>query len=248
MAQVGLLSAYIVWSSKPFWLRLIFHWLTAFLLYGVWLAGLLLLTNPRPSMTVVRLDALDFWCSIPYLALAVQMPPWCSRLLAGWRITRSLNTTERAWRIADFLVATLFVAVALALLRKSGGADANLWGIAVIGGSVVAVASAMILLPTTWLVLGRVRLVSGLLWLLVYYMFLILAVLAAIRLIARMQTIGESNLPVREYFFLCAPLIGILGTVFTTFVLLRLSGYRLHRGRRAARGPEPIAIVEKALD
>ena len=85
------------------------------------------------------------------------------------------------------------------------------------------------------------------LWLLGYYVLVILAATVAIRLIVVAQTLGAADVSIWDYVYLATPLIGTLGTLFTTFGLLRLSGYRLDRGRRIPLHQESQKSVDEAV-
>jgi len=149
LAQGNLLAAWLAWGDGPFLRRLLMHWKVATGLYVIWLVGFRLATRgtnvpPQLAATVAL--------GVPLVSLAAQFPLWVARQWFGWRLVREPAEEalpgEPPLAIRDLMVATLVVAVALALARLAPSPDAGemwpVWGVAV---TVASVVSTIALLP-----------------------------------------------------------------------------------------------------
>jgi hypothetical protein len=167
LAQGNLLAAWLAWGDGPFLRRLLTHWKIAAGLYLIWLVGfgLALSRDAQVPPLIAAIVALG----VPLVSIAAQFPLWVARQWFGWRLVReqaeAAHPSEPPLAIRDLMLATLVVAVALALARLAPSPDAGemwpVWGVAV---TVASVISSISLLPAGALLL-RTRLLSrGLAW------------------------------------------------------------------------------------
>jgi len=238
LAQGCLLAAWLAWSDGPFLRRLLAHWKIAAGLYLIWLVGFGL-ANARHGK-VPPLIAAIVALGVPLVSLAAQFPLWVARQWFGWRLVReqaeAAHSSEPPLAIRDLMLATLVVAVALALARLAPSPDAGemwpVWGVAV---TVASVISSISLLPAGALLL-RMRLFSrGLVWSGLYAAAwialpcVVVAVLwwyAPAMLAPRAIYVGLSSL-----MFMFA------ATLILTAVIARDRGYRLTGGRKRLSQP-----------
>jgi hypothetical protein len=161
-AQGNLLAAWLAWSDGPFLRRLATHWIVATGLYLVWLVGfgLVTLAGNRIPPVIAATVALG----LPLVSLAVQFPLWVARQWFGWRLVRvttdSPPSSEQRLSIRDLMLATVLVAVSLALARLAPSPDAGgMWPVWAFVFVVASVVSTIALLPAGALLM-RPRLLS----------------------------------------------------------------------------------------
>src|SRR6478672_2434415 len=148
LAQGCLLAAWLAWSDQPFWQRLVRHWAVAAILYLVWANGLALgqLNQFAQASSFVGL-------SVPLVSVAAQTPLWFVRQAFGWRLIRGDGTSDTGptpLSIRDLMMATVLVAVALALARLAPSPDAKEIGMVWIAVFIVAsTISAITMLPAS---------------------------------------------------------------------------------------------------
>jgi len=157
LAQGCLLAAWLAWGDQPFWQRLLRHWLVAAMLYLVWVAGLAVGQPDQFHLSMM------VGLSVPLMSIAAQLPLWIARQTFGWRLIpcerkpgerkpgEEHNDSRRATlSIRDLMMATVVVAVALALARYAPSPDGKpigmLWVIMVVVATTV---STMTLLPVS---------------------------------------------------------------------------------------------------
>ncbi|HZL89666.1 MAG TPA: hypothetical protein VFB96_14980 [Pirellulaceae bacterium] len=233
LAQGNLLAAWLAWGDEPFLRRLLTHWKIAAGLYLVWLVGfgLVALTNNRLPPQIAAVVALG----VPLVSLAAQFPLWLARQIFGWRLVReqaeAAPPSEPPLAIRDLMLATLIVAVALALARLAPSLDAGemwpVWGVAVF---VACVISSISLLPAGALLLRSRLLSRALQWSVLYaaaWIALPWIIVAVVRLY------GSVNLPPRALFVgLSNLMFTFAATVTLTAAIARDRGYRLTGGRK----------------
>jgi hypothetical protein len=238
IAQGNLLAAWLAWSDGPFLRRLLTHWKIAAGLYLIWLVGFgLALDNVRgPPLLFAKVVALG----VPLVSLAAQFPLWIARQWFGWRLVReqpdAAQSCEPPLAIRDLMLATVIVAVALALARLAPSPDAGaiwpLWGVAVTAASVISTIS---LLPAGALLL-RMRLLSrGLAWSGLYAG----ALIALPWVVAAIQWWYDPALlaPRPFYVGLSSLMFTFAATLVLTAVIAKGRGYRLTSGRNRLSQP-----------
>jgi len=232
LAQGNLLAAWLAWGDEPFLRRLLTHWKIAAGLYLVWLVGfgLVALTNNRLPPQIAAIVALG----VPLVSIAAQFPLWVARQWFGWRLVReqaeAAHPSEPPLAIRDLMLATLIVAVALALARLAPSLDAGemwpVWGVAV---AIASVISSIALLPAGALLLRMQPLSRGLKWSAIYagaWIALPWIIVAVVRIYGLVKlppwqiVLGISNL-----------MLTFAATLMLTAVIARDRGYRL-TGRR----------------
>lgn len=226
LAQGSLLAAWLAWSDEPFLWRLAKHWLIAAGLYLIWFVGLALAApTDRQAFQIAAMVALG----VPLVSIAAQFPPWIARQWLGWRLVReSANAAplpEPPLSIRDLMVATLVVAVSLALARIAPSPDAGqMWPVWAFTFVVASVVSAIAVLPAGKLLLRSQQFRRGLDWSCLYagaWISLVWIVVAILRWCS-------VRLPPWELF---AGLSGLMLTFAATIVLAatiaRSHGYRL---------------------
>ena len=153
LAQGNLLAAWLAWSEGPFLRRLRTHWKIAAGLYLVWLVGLAVAIRNSEAPTFAATVALG----VPLVSLAAQLPLWVARQWLGWRLEREhpdpAHPSEPPLAIRDLMLATLVVAVSLALARLAPADGKEVWSVWAIAFAVTNVVSSLSLLPTGALLL-----------------------------------------------------------------------------------------------
>jgi uncharacterized membrane protein len=239
LAQGNLLTAWLAWSDGPFLRRLATHWKIAAGLYLVWLVGLgLALAGGRVPPIIAATVALG----VPLVSIAAQLPLWVARQWFGWRLVREQADAaplEPPLAIRDLMLATLVVAVSLALARLAPFPDKGemwpVWGVAFVVASVI---SSIALLPAGALLLRsdavsglRVRPFSrGLVWGGLYAGAWI--VLPWI-IVGVLRVTGSVMLPPLAIFVgLSSLMFTFAATLILTAAIARDRGYRLTGGRK----------------
>jgi hypothetical protein len=249
LAQGCLLAAFLVWSEGPFLRRLLTHWLIAAGLYLVWLVGAAL-AAPHPAWPQL---AVTVALGVPLVSLAVQFPLWLARQFWGWRLVsgadipvcqlaeadKSVCPADRKLAIRDLMLATLVVAVALALARHAplDGKDKDAgppWLVACVVASLI---SSITMLPAgAWLMRSdavgglRVRLLRrGLAWSILYAA----AWIALVWIIATVQWwFALPRAPRPIYVGISSFMFTFASTLIFTALIARSRGYRLTGGRK----------------
>jgi hypothetical protein len=156
IAQLAVQSLWIVWSTRPLWLRHLAGVLVGWLLVAAFLVGLGAGVGPNNLDEVARV----FLCCVPLVMLSVQAPLWGLRTYARWQIASAHRPAmlDRPLSIGDMIAATLAVALALGLLRLASD-DPEFYQVAWIGWLIavpsIAVISLASLPPLLYLVLRR---------------------------------------------------------------------------------------------
>ena len=230
LAQGSLLAAWLAWSDQPFWQRLTRHWIMAATLYLVWAAGL---AASRPQEFAAASAFVGL--SVPLVSMAAQTPLWIARQIFGWRLVRSDPTKENATiaklSIHDLMMATLLVAMTLALARIAPSPDGKeigiIWALLFVMASAV---STIALLPASALLMRTESLQRGILFAALYAAFW-LGLLWLVILVARHQ--GLFRLPPLAVLVGVSWLIvSFASTVVLAAAAARACGYRLASGRR----------------
>jgi hypothetical protein len=245
LAQGCLLAAWVAWGDGPFLRRLEAHWKVAACLYLVWLVGLGLAValSGRIPPQIAATVALG----VPLVSLAAQFPLWVTRQLFGWRLVKEetgptqpsqhpFATTQRL-TIRDLMLATLVVAVTLALARLAPAPDAGeMWPVWGFSAAVATVVSTVSLLPAGVLLLRKRPLGRGLAWSSLYALSLIGLVWVAVAL--QYQFAPGMLAPRAIYVGLSSLMITFAATLTLTAAIARDRGYRLTSRRISSRsGP-----------
>jgi hypothetical protein len=106
---------------------------------------------------------------VPLVSIAAQFPLWVARQWFGWRLVRehaeAAPPVEPSLAIRDLMLATLVVAVSLALARLAPSPDAgSMWPIWAVACAVASVISSIALLPAGKLLLRMQPFSRGLAW------------------------------------------------------------------------------------
>jgi hypothetical protein len=117
LAESGLLSAWLVFSSSSFWFRAAGCWAAAFVLWVCWAGGLLLAS--RMASWQIEQEMQLGSLSLPLVALAIQSPLWFARSYSGWRlVNRETGPPRRSpLSIRDYLVGTAIAAISITFAR-----------------------------------------------------------------------------------------------------------------------------------
>lgn len=231
LAQGCLLAAWLAWSDQPFAARLTRHWIFAAILYLVWLAGLAVtFPNRLPVGFFVGL-------AVPLVSLAAQFPLWIARQGLGWRLVRGERSDLSASKpltIRGLMVATVVVAVTLALARVAPSPDGKPLGLAWLAMAIAAsVISTITMLPASTLLFWPAAFGRGTCWAALYASGWV----ASIWLVVLVVWLwGLSELPPWPIVAGLSVLIpSFAATVVLAAAAARSRGYRLVWGR-ALRG------------
>ena len=234
LAQGCLLAAWLAWSEGPFLRRLATHWKIAGGLYLIWLAGFALVLSHDPGMlNFAAMVALG----VPLVSVAAQFPLWLARQWWGWRLVRDpadvTSAPERPLAIRDLMIATLVVAVSLALARHAPSPDRKeTWPMWAVSFAFASVISAIALLPAGALLMRSHDFLRGLRWSGVYALSWIALPWV---IVAVVYSFGLATLPPWQLF---AGLSGLMLTFAATLVLTATLA-RHYNYRLAARPPSP---------
>jgi len=153
-AQLTVLCVQLVLGTGSFARRLAMAWAAGLVFYVAWAASYSLTFRNGPQ---------EIWwvlAGLPTVALAVQAPLWLLRIYAGWRLVRAdqaLRPSQTQMTISSLLGGTAVVAISFAALRSMYDQPADytppFWLAWLIGGSITAAASLMLIAPTIALVL-----------------------------------------------------------------------------------------------
>jgi hypothetical protein len=247
LAQGSLLAAWLVWGDAPFSRRLLWHWMIAGCLCGVWLIGLAL---ARPPGEFGEASGLTVALTVPVVSLGAQFPFWVARLLFGWRLVRvtapsaAPASAEQPLTIRDLLLATFLVAASFGVARLSPAAQQEeefrvAWGVFMVAAatfSFVAIlpAAAILLRPRPF-----ARAVQYSLYLAAAPITLLWSAVAIIRFF------GLGNLPPWFAFVgLTLLILAYAGTAILAAAVARDHNYQLTWGRSRAGITTGLAPVE----
>ena len=242
LAQGNLLAAWLVWSERPFLRRLVCHWLTAAVLYGAWVIGVMRTAPTEDGRMICETIGLV----VPLASLAAQLPLWITRQWFGWRIIRAASKEqrpgERPLTIRGLMGATVLVAVALTLTRMAPVPAAQRgkeFSVALVFGFLVATGISTVgMLPAGRMLLGMQRFRAALGWSGLYATALISLVWIVRELMMRYALNGGPPI------LACAMLSGLMFGYATTLMVVgsvaRAHGYRLVRGRRSGGVSLPV--------
>lgn len=243
LAQGCLLAAWLAWGEKPFWERLLRHWIVAAILYLVWVAGFWLAKGAIDQPSQFRPLSLMVGLSVPLLSIAAQLPLWMARQMFGWRLIRhemkplEMNDSEAndgsrrsQLSIRDLMAATVVVALALALARLAPGPDGKpigmLW--VILFGAATAI-STITLLPLSPLLMRTPQFGRGVLFACLYAAFWI-GPLWLIVLVAWARGLFPPP-PLAVLIGLSCFVLSFVGIVTLAAAAARSHGYRLSAGR-----------------
>jgi hypothetical protein len=177
-AQLGVASLWLVWGKGTFLWRLLIHWAAGFVLVLAWALG-----NAAAFPIAPRNDIEEFGsiiCALPIISLAAQIALWplrvyfgwrvvcptptrestVNRVYFGWRVVRQSHTSESAppqpLGIRDLLAGIVVTSLSLAALRlmpTDFQREPNYWLGWTIAFVVIAVISALSLLPAVSILL-----------------------------------------------------------------------------------------------
>lgn len=228
LAQGCLLAAWLAWSEGSFWRRLLAHWKIAAGLYLVWVVGLALAVASDPGVPPLFAATVAF--GVPLVSVAAQLPPWFARQWWGWRLVRepleAAHSCEPKLAIRDLMVATLVVAVSLALARVAPSPDrGEVWPVWAFGFAVASLVSSITLLPAGKLLLRSQDFNRGVRWSVLYAA----AWIALIWLVVFLKWWFAPQLliPRAIYVGLSSVILTFAGTVILTAILARSRGWSL---------------------
>jgi len=228
LAQGCLLAAWLAWSDRPFWQRITRHWIVAAILFLVWMAGVAV--SPLSKFSQVSYFV---GFSVPLVSIAAQMPLWIARQSFGWRLIRGDvkdDARRAALSIRDLMLATVLVAVALALARLAPSPDGKPIGdIWIIMFVVATTVSAITLLPASPLLLRRQPLERGILFAGLYAA--LWAGLPWLVVVVAWDRGLFSPPPVPLLVGLSCLILSFAATVIVVAAAARARGYRLVWGR-----------------
>jgi hypothetical protein len=238
LAQGNSLAAWLAWSEGPFLRRLATHWKIAAGLYLVWLFGLTF-AGAHVPLQIAGTVALG----VPLVSIAAQFPLWLARQWLGWRLVRGAADAappEPPLAIRDLMLATLVVAVSLALARLAPSPDAGeVWPVWAFSFVVASIISSIALLPAGALLLRMQPFSRGLAWSALYAAAWIALpwIIAAI-----LRVTGAAMLPPLAIFIgLSSLMFTFAATLILTAKIARDRGYRLTGGRNRVPPLEKIA-------
>jgi hypothetical protein len=155
LAQGSLLAAWLVLSQGPFWQRLMRHWCVAAGLWFIWFLGVALSSRSREIVDI----GLNVAFVTPLVSLGAQTPLWIARHFFGWRLAerndKQPTARDTPLSILDLMLATLLVALAFGLVRVSpaGLTEPEFWAPVLIGTSVAAIVSTLVIVPAAVMLL-----------------------------------------------------------------------------------------------
>ncbi len=235
LAQGCLLAAWVAWGDGLFLRRMVAHWNVAACLYLVWLVGfgLAVVLFGRIPPQIAATVALG----VPLVSLAAQFPLWVTRQLFGWRLVREQAApTQQTQRltIRDLMLATLVVAVTLALARLAPSPDAGemwpFWGVA---ATVATVVSSISLLPAGVILLRKRPLSRSLAWSSLYALSLIGLIWVAV--VLKFWFAPGMLAPRAIYVGLSSLMFTFAATLTLAAAIARDRGYRLTSRRISSR-------------
>ena len=237
LAQGNLLAAWLAWSDGPFLRRLATHWKIAASLYLIWLVGFgLARGGNREAPHIAATVALG----VPLVSLAAQFPLWVAREWFGWRLVREQEEADHSGEpplaIRDLMLATLVVAVSLALARLTPAFDAgeDVWPVWAVAVAFACVISSISLLPAGALLLRMRQFSRGLAWSGLYAGALI--ALPWIVAAAQWWYAPATLAPRAVYVGLSSLMSMFAATLILTALIARDRGYRLTGGNRRTHG------------
>lgn len=232
LAQGCLLAAWMAWSVRPFWQRFTRHWIVASILYLVWVAGLAV-RHPNEFPRVSSFVGLSF----PLVSIAAQTPLWIVRQMFGWRLVRGgpSNVADPApLSIRDLMVATVMIALAMALARLAPSPDGQeIGGIWIFMCVMASAVSTIALMPASALLLRMQQFQRGMLFAGLYAGFW-LGLLWVVILVARNTGLFRVP-PLAIVLGASCLIISFAATVVSAATAARACGYRLVWGRLPRR-------------
>lgn len=234
LAQGCLLAAWLALGDQPFWQRLTRHWIVAAILYLVWAAGLAVGQNSQLAVVGIMVGL-----SVPLVSIGAQMPLWFARQAFGWRLIRGEEKNDAGpapLAIRDLMMATVLVALALALARLAPSPDGK--GLELVWIVMFVVASAistMALLPTAPLLLRVQPLARGLLFAGMYAAFWV-GLLWLVVLVGWRQGLFMPP-PLAVVVGVSSLILSFAATVMLAAAAARARGYRLIWGRPGRQEP-----------
>ncbi len=238
LAQGCLLAAWLAWSDQRFWQRFTCHWTVAAILYLVWMAGLAV-CHPNEFAQLSSFVGL----SVPLVSIAAQTPLWIARQILGWRLIRgdpSKVAGPVPLSIRDLMVATLMVALVLALARLAPSPDdKEIGGIWIIMFVMPSAITTIALMPASALLLRTQQFQRGMLFAGLYAAFW-LGLLWLVILVARNTGLFHVP-PLAVVLGVSCLIISFAATVVFAAAAARACGYRLVWGDSRA-----VATASKA--
>jgi len=233
LAQGCLLAAWLSWSDQPFWRRLTRHWIVAATLFVVWAAGLAL----GQSSQFAELSSF-VGLSVPLVSIAAQTPLWIARQTFGWRLIRGEEKKDAArppLSIRDLMVATVLVALALALARLAPRPDDGERGFVwIVMFGIASTISSFTMLPASPLLLRTRPFQRGMLFAGLYAAFWV-ALLWVVVLVAWHRGLFPPP-PLAFLVGVSCLILSFAATVILAAAAARARGYCLVWGRPPHRG------------
>lgn len=227
LAEGFVLAAWLAWGDRPFWQRLLLHWVAAAVLGTVWLLGAIAMAGFRDGDIRDALEVIPF--SLPLFSLAIQLPLWIARYYFGWRLvdTCADPSAARPMGTRDLMLGTVIVAVSLALARLAEGMNDNSegWLVWAILTPSVAGISLVSVLPVAAGLLHSKNVAIGLICIPIQTMVAFVVTVT----IAAMSAPRSFNL--RDVFFIASIIFGFAATLTASALAARAAGFRLAIGQ-----------------
>lgn len=228
LAQGCLLAAWMAWSDQPFWHRFTRHWTVAAILYLAWIAGLAV-RRPSEFTPVSSFVGL----SVPLVSIAAQTPLWIARQIFGWRLIRgdpSKGTGPAPLAIRDLMLATVMVALALALARLAPSPDGKeIGGIWIFMVVIASAISTIALMPASAILLRTQRFERGMLFAGLYAAFWVGLLWSVVLVAWNLQLFHVP--PFAIVVGASCLIVSFAATVVFAAAAARACGYRLVWGR-----------------
>jgi hypothetical protein len=225
--QMSVLCTVLVFGDGRLWLRLAGVWAIGYGL-AVTFLGSLFLSERGISQKAEAFRALI--CSLPLVALAVQIPLWAVYYYFGWRIGRPGEVKpSRPLSIGDIFLGTAIAAATLGAVRfapdQRTAADPGFWLAWTIAVPSLAGVSLISVLPALYLTLRIAQPAIGCVTLFIYALVAAAVTLFAIHSISAMTRSGPPPAEMTVVFPVMFSSFAV--TLFGAFSLARWRGLRL---------------------
>ncbi len=234
IAQFGVLPAWLVWGTGPFWKRLLVHWGLAIGLAIAWLFGLMLVVPSLGWPHHVARDLAIMGLCLPGFSLGIEAPLWTTRIFFGWRLRRpGAGDDCRPLAIRDFLAGMAVISVALAAARGANSLDEHgrneVWIVQSIFSGFATLAGLLSLPPLAWCLLRIQDIPKGIVGVIAYTLAASYAVVALMAAFGGLPPDGTAIAAAFVFFG------SFSATIAAAFGLARRAGYRLEVGRPARK-------------
>jgi len=232
LAECGLLSAWLVFSSGRFWFRAAGCWAVAMGLWLCWGAGLLLAA--WIDSWQLEEEMLSVSLGVPIVALAVQSTLWCARCYFGWLVVHRTNeiSNNSQLSIRDYFVGTAIVAISVTFVRLGRPTNVQpndywaVWSVAFLcfaAGGLLGVVPAMLLI-------FRVRD-----WRLGLAMFMLYGLVVSVGIVGIFDAASPTRPSVFDYVAMMVIFVSLATCLGAGIAVARLCGYSLIMGRDKSR-------------